>query len=121
MSIGKYKYTILIMFLIAGAFLGYQNFIAGKEGLDPLLVISSGADVDGSIAGREIVKLRAELNSLDLSHSFVDSEAFKSLVDYEQEVFFEPVGRSDPFAPIGSGGAYTGQPIDVYELLKEEI
>ena len=52
-------------------------------------------------AEREILSLLSDLRNIDLSDSLFNSEAFESLVDYGVELSPEPIGRDNPFAPLG--------------------
>ena len=52
--------------------------------------------------GREIVVLLNELQNINLDGSILDDPVFQSLIDFEQEVRAEPVGRNNPFDPIGT-------------------
>ena len=96
----KHKMTLMGVVLIAGAFIAYQlYFESDKE--DSVLVSESGGEISGSVVGREIVVLLDELQAINLDGSILDDPAFQSLVDFEQKVRAEPVGRSNPFIPIG--------------------
>ena len=66
-----------------------------------------------TVAGRDIVNLLNELQTLNLEAGFLSDPAFKQLVDYRQSIFPEPVGRNNPFSPVGSDGAYQGTPVSL--------
>ena len=97
----KYKMTLIGLVLIVGAFMAYQSYFAGGK-KDSVLESQSGSDISGSVVGREIVVFLDELQNINLDGSILDDPAFRSLIDFEQEVRAEPVGRSNPFDPIGT-------------------
>ena len=97
----KYKGTLIGLALILGGFVAYQLYFSGGEG-SSLLKSQSGADIRGSVVGREIIILLDELQNINLDDSILDDPAFQSLIDFEQEVRTEPVGRNNPFVPIDS-------------------
>lgn len=97
----KYKTTLIGVTLIVGAFIVYQfYYVDGKK--DSVLISQSGSEISGSVVGREIVVLLDELQAINLDSSILDDPAFQSLIDFEQEVQEEPIGRSNPFIPVGS-------------------
>ena len=97
----KYKMTLIGAVLIAGAFIAYRSYFI-DDGKNSVLVSQSGDEISGSVVGREIVILLNELQSIDLDGSILDDPAFRSLMDFEQEVRAEPIGRNNPFIPIGN-------------------
>ena len=98
----KYKGTLIGLFLFAGLFFVYTNFIQGTEN-DPLLTSQQVAGVNGSIAGQEIIEILEELNKIKLDTSLFDDESFNTLIDRKESINPENVGRTNPFEPIGFG------------------
>ena len=97
----KYKMTLIGLALIAGAFIAYQSYFGGGEGAS-VLESKTGSEISASVVGREIVVFLDELQNINLDGSILDDPVFQSLIDFEQEVRAEPVGRNNPFDPIGT-------------------
>lgn len=95
----QYKGTLVIALLIGAAFFAYQSFFVDTQTDD--FSVSTGG-VPGSVVGQEVVALLAELESITLDISIFSDPSFVSLYNFGQVVNPEVVGRSNPFAPIGS-------------------
>ncbi len=67
---------------------------------DSLLASSNNNAVDSS-AQREILSLLIELRSIDIDDGLFQSNVFRSLKDFGVVLESQPVGRNNPFAPIG--------------------
>lgn len=107
----KYKIAVGVLILAVLLFTGYQYFDIAEE--IPLLTLSGPSAIDGSIVGREIVRQIDELLNLNLQKEGVFREGLiESLVDYHTPIRLEPVGRNNPFVPIGTDGVFTGTPVD---------
>lgn len=93
------KNILLIIALLVVVVGGYFLFMSKDSEPAPLTETQVGAD--GPI-GQEIV---VELNRLralqNISTDIFKNAAFASLKDYTQVVVPQPVGRPNPFAPIG--------------------
>ncbi len=63
---------------------------------DPMLASAQGA---GDI-GIEIIKLLSKIQGLTIDTQMFKDPAYRSLVDYTQDVAPQKVGRDNPFAPI---------------------
>lgn len=96
----KHKAGILFIVIVIAAFFVYSLFFVGDEE-EALLVESDVRDDD---VGAEMLGLLLELRSIDLEDDFFESAVFNSLVDFSRELVPQPVGRPNPFAPIGVGG-----------------
>lgn len=93
------KNKVLLIALVIVAVVGFYFFTRGEEAPLTTTVVGGGS---GTI-GQELI---IELNRLKALRSikrdiFLDN-AFISLEDFTQEVVAQPVGRDNPFAPIGS-------------------
>ena len=77
--------------------LGYIVFIQEDAGEVGDIVTISQAQRDTQAF---LVQLQ-ELKEIDFSDSIFNDPRFNSLVDFRQDVQFEPVGRNNPFLPIG--------------------
>ncbi|PIP86983.1 hypothetical protein COW81_02625 [Candidatus Campbellbacteria bacterium CG22_combo_CG10-13_8_21_14_all_36_13] len=92
------KTLLIILTLIITGF-GVSNLIFAQE--DGSLV---SAKDSGQITGdteQEIISLLLELRALKLDGELFASDSFKSLKDFSVKLDKEPVGRTNPFAPIG--------------------
>lgn len=95
----RYRNIFIIVVLVIAAFLVYSFFFTGKS--DSVLSQSAGnasASVDN-----ELIALLLELKALKLDDSIFSIPTFQSLQDFSQALVPEPVGRQNPFAPLGSG------------------
>jgi hypothetical protein len=52
-------------------------------------------------ASNRVITLLNKINSLNIDTEFFASPAYKSLVDYTIAIPDQPVGRTNPFAPVG--------------------
>jgi hypothetical protein len=94
----KYKNIILIIIIFAIAFIGY-TLLFGKDRNEA--VLSSESTGEMSVVEGDLVSLLIELRSVKLDDSIFSNPAFRSLRDFSQELVPEPVGRRNPFAPLG--------------------
>jgi uncharacterized membrane protein YukC len=93
--------AILVVVILVIAFFAYTYFFTGKEDSSAVLQteeVSVVAPVD-----QDLISLLLELKSITLDESVFSNQAFKSLQDFSQELVPEPVGRVNPFAPLGQG------------------
>ena len=97
----KYKMTLIGAVLIAGAFIAYRSYFI-DDGKNSALVSQSGDEISGAEVGREIIMLLDELQDINIDGAVFSDPAFRSLIDFEQEVRAEPIGRNNPFIPIGN-------------------
>jgi len=105
--IKKYKNILLSVVIIAVAAVLYTVFI-GKDGIDTSLLTSSRPSEAAAIVGEDLLVLLRTLRSIDLNEEFFNDPVFRSLEDFGQELVPEPIGRNNPFAPIGQeeGGTF---------------
>ena len=96
--IKQYQNIFVIIGLVVIAFVGYSFFVTG--GNDNPLVVQ---DIDQSQTAveQELLSLLLELRSIQLNTTLFSDERFQSLQDFNQDIVSEPVGRSNPFAPLG--------------------
>jgi len=99
--IKKYKNIALSVVVIAIAAVLY-GAIFGKNAPD-LSLLTSETPVAGVVgaAGEDVLELLATLRGIKLDGSIFEDPAFRSLEDFSQELVPEPVGRENPFAPVG--------------------
>lgn len=90
----RWLMVLAVVAILAG---GYYYFIVRTPAID---FGNTQASVD-RVPGQQNIVLLRELRNLNLSNELFRSEVFKSLFDTRVEVGTEPVGRSNPFAPVG--------------------
>ena len=90
-------YAILLVVIII-AFAWYF-FFREKPSQDlALLELESGPS---SATTFEILSTLNQVRNLKIDSEFFRSQAYQSLVDYNVEIIPQPIGRQNPFAPIG--------------------
>lgn len=94
----KTRLIILISVAIGILLMAYAYLNDDPE-TDTLL-----AEIDASSnpVGREFIMLLDRLNTIKLDQAFFASPVFQSLKDSRVVLPIEPVGRLNPFAPIGA-------------------
>ena len=96
--IKKYQNLFVIVGLIVAAFVVYSIFFTGTN--DDALVTQE-IDASQTAVEQELISLLLELRSITLNTSIFSDSKFQSLEDFSQDIVAEPVGRSNPFAPLG--------------------
>lgn len=94
----RYKNILIAAIIIIAAFVAYSLFFTGGE--DATLVAEE-VDAAEQVVEQELIGLLLELRSIRLNTSLFSDERFQSLKDFSQDVVQEPVGRVNPFAPLG--------------------
>ena len=92
------KNKILLIGLIIVAVVGYYMF-KGK-GEPPLTTVETGAP--GTIGQELVVELNRLRGLQNVGSEIFKTPSFISLQDFTQTVVAQPLGRSNPLAPIGS-------------------
>jgi len=98
--IKKYKNIALSVLAIAIAATLY-GVIFGKNGPDLSLLTSETPAAGARAVGEDVLELLATLRGIELDGSIFEDPAFRSLEDFGQTLVPEPVGRENPFAPVG--------------------
>ncbi len=83
----------LSILLLAGIF-AYQSFSGGSTG------VSSGAPSAASV-GADLIKVSDNLSRATLSRELFSASGYRLLSDFSKALETEPLGRTNPFAPIG--------------------
>ena len=97
----KYKKIIIGIVVTLVLFFLYTIFFA-EEPQGETLLVSSSESIQNQIVGNEIVAALNQIQRLKLSRDIFEDPVFKSLVDRSIPIPAEPVGKSNPFSPIGS-------------------
>lgn len=96
--IQRYQNIIIIIGLIVVAFVAYTLFFTGAP-QDALT--TENIDPAESAVEQELISLLLQLRSIELDVALFSDTRFQSLEDFGQEIVNEPVGRTNPFAPLG--------------------
>lgn len=87
--------SIILLIVMGWFFLGRNKDLPS----DSLLEISS--DPIENIIGRELLTSLEKMKQVKLDTSILGGEVYNSLIDFTVDIPKQPVGRRDPFAPIG--------------------
>jgi len=98
--LGKYKNIIIIIVVIALGLIAYSIFRPDPE-VKKLLETTQRQD-SAQVLGDDITKAINQIQSLKLDRAVLDDPVLKNLVDHSEPIIPEPIGRKNPFAPIGS-------------------
>ena len=97
--LAKYQNIIVIAVVLVIAFGVYSYFFSGKqESILSTENVSAQAPAD-----QDLIALLLDLKSISLNEEIFSDAAFKSLSDFSKDLVAEPVGRSNPFAPLSAG------------------
>lgn len=95
--------------LLVAIVVGYSYFFSG-DGSDAPLVATTPAQ---TTAGGDLLGLLLNLRSLRLDDSVFSNPVFRRLTNFGVEIPEEPLGRSNPFAPLPGGAALSGPVISI--------
>jgi hypothetical protein len=93
--IRQYQAAILFLAIVLALFGGYKFFLEEPE--TPVVQV---ARTPGAGPDQDLVALLFELKGIRLDNALFGDPLFKSLQNFGQELVSEPVGRSNPFAPL---------------------
>ena len=89
---------IVIVIILAG---GWYFYSKGSSGSSTSQLISSSPDSATAAVGASVLNILNSVSSINIDTSFFQTPAYQSLVDYSIAVPPQPVGRANPFAPVG--------------------
>lgn len=89
--------TVVIVIAVIG-FFGY-NYLNGSSSSSGDISIVPNSDT--SAVGAQVLSALNQLNRLNLDAGIFSNPTFKSLKDFSRPLPTEPVGRINPFSPIG--------------------
>lgn len=84
--------------VIIVAFIAYSVFYNPDTGS---ALTQSNVNPEQAAVEQELISLLLALRSIELNTAIFEDERFRGLEDLSQEIVPEPVGRDNPFAPIG--------------------
>jgi len=112
-------FGIIAVVVILGYVLVFKG--GGDGGGDGSLLVSEPVQ-GGTTVDPELITMLIELRSIELDNSLFSRESFKSLKDFSIEISPQPVGRNNPFSPIGSDpgdGSVSSDQVDSGSLLPQ--
>ncbi len=101
----QYQTAIGFVILVALLFAGYQFFFAGETGS-----VVSVSETSMATPDQDLVALLFELRSIRLDSALFENPLFTSLQDFGQDLVPEPIGRENPFAPLGASATVRAEP-----------
>lgn len=91
-TLQKYKKILIWVTVIVLAFAGY-NFFGSSDAL------TTGEEAQ--TIGADVLELNKGLNKVTLDRAPLNTNLYRSLSDWSPNLIEQPVGRPNPFAPIG--------------------
>ena len=94
--------VIAIVIILVGGWYFYEKGSSPSSSSSSTLTASSpsGAAAGTSDVGANVLSILQSVSSIKIDTAFFSSPVYQSLVDYSITVPPEPVGRTDPFAPV---------------------
>jgi hypothetical protein len=96
------KKIVIIVLVVIFAFVIFSFFF--KKDTGPTSLQTDGSFVSSQVPGRDLIIILRRLEGITLDGSIFQSAAFKSLTDFSLPLVKEPIGRDNPFAPVGFEG-----------------
>lgn len=93
--IKKYSTALSFIAIVAVLYGAYALFFA--EPSEPALTVTE----TGVSPDQDLIALLFELKQIRLDSELFENPLFTSLKDFGQDLVTEPVGRQNPFAPLG--------------------
>jgi hypothetical protein len=90
---------ILLVGLIGGGYYFFTN--SSQSNLNDLGAVSAADAIGGTGEEQDLINQLLRLRSLRLDEKIFTDPAFTSLTDFSQTIPPEPVGRANPFLPVG--------------------
>jgi hypothetical protein len=107
---GKTKLIIIIAVIAIIGFVVYAVFIKADPEIDSILSESSTKKDKVEVLGKDILRAINQIQTLNLDKSIFQDPVLNSLIDNSQEISPLPVGRDNPFEPIGGRPAVNQPP-----------
>lgn len=96
--IRRYRNIIIVISLTVVAFVVYSLFFTGTP---RSALMTEEVNATEAAVEQELISLLLQLRSIKLDTALFSNTRFQSLEDFGQEIVDEPVGRTNPFAPLG--------------------
>lgn len=102
----QHKNIIIGVILVIIGFVLYSIFVRDDGTEDQRLSVTEQAnDPLENAIGRDLLFLLDDLKVVELDGAFFTSKEFRNLLDFGQVIAPQPIGRPNPFAPIGASTA----------------
>lgn len=98
----KYKKTIIVGIIIAAGLIAY-SFLRPDPTVESMLQVTERQN-SAQVLGDEITTAINQIQSLKLDNVIFSDPIFLKLIDHSRPIVAEPIGRTNPFAPIGAVG-----------------
>lgn len=92
---------ILVVIVVGGVWYGMSGGGVQNEPLLTTDVVNDSGSPTEDAVDRDLVETLLTLRAITLSGTIFADPAFKALQDFGTTIVPEPVGRPNPFAPIG--------------------
>lgn len=99
----KHKIVAILGALVIAIAAWY--FLSGSS--TPAPVLTSEQPAGAPPGTQQLIQSLLSLRAVNLSGTIFSNPAFQALQDFTTPVVPEPVGRSDPFAPLSAGAQTT--------------
>ncbi len=99
------KTTFISLIVIVILALLVYFYYKGSSNVNPESSVSveiASQSAEARASTERVIQLLNIINSLKIDTKFFEGSVYKSLVDYTIPVQPQPIGRTNPFAPIGS-------------------
>ena len=98
MSVTRFLYTLAFVGMFIAGVLWLGNTPAQSEAA---LIQKSEVSTESIAVRDELLGLLAALKMVQLDTSFFDDPNYRSLIDWSVAIKSQPVGRRNPFLPVG--------------------
>jgi hypothetical protein len=100
MALLKNKIVLLVIGGVVLAGIVWYSFLRGGSAKAPILT-TEDMTASGAVDS-DVVAILLELRAVSLSGTIFSDPVFMSLRDFGSQIVPEPVGRQNPFAPLGN-------------------
>lgn len=98
---------LAILFVLYSAFLKpdpvAETLVSGREG-----IAGTAASQNAQVIGSQITQALLKIEQITLERAIFDNPLFASLEDRSEPIVDEPIGRTNPFAPLGDTSVNVG-------------
>ena len=96
---------ILLVSVVALSFIGLSYYVKTVHGQTSGLITSNNSEGASTGNGAQVLSLLNRLKRITLDGKIFSTEAFKKLEDDTVTIVSQPVGRSNPYLPVGGSAA----------------
>ena len=102
--------VVVVIFIIAALGFSLFYFTSGSDtAADSTIVVSgpNATDTPAVVASRDFLVVLGKFESITFNTSVLEDRVFASLIDQSVALQQEPMGRPNPFAPLGAEASTT--------------